>query len=96
MGGSGDVEVIVDGERNLFARYGLGVAGWAHLLNTSMFAGLFSLSSEGIKNRPTQTGNRWQTSGSFAIDGKGVVRWGGAAASAQDMPDFEDAVKALA
>lgn len=51
--------------------------------------------SEGIWNRPTESGTRWQTSGSWAVDGKGVVRWGGVAKSADDVPEFGEAVKAL-
>jgi len=50
---------------------------------------------EGIWNRPTESGSRWQISGSFAVDGEGVVRWGGAASRADDVPDFEKAVEAL-
>ena len=45
-------------------------------------------------NRPTESGSRWQTSGSFAVDRNGVVKWGGAAVRADWIPDFEDAVKA--
>ena len=47
-------------------------------------------------NRPTESGSRWQTSGSFAVDRNGVVRWGGAAERADWIPDFEEAVKTVA
>ena len=47
-------------------------------------------------NRPTESGSRWQTSGSFAVDRNWVVRWGGAAERADWIPDFEEAVKAVA
>ena len=46
-------------------------------------------------NRPTESGSRWQTSGSFAVDRNGVVRWGGPAGRADFIPDFEEAVKAV-
>lgn len=47
-------------------------------------------------NRPTESGSRWQKSGSFAVDKTGVVKWGGAAERADWIPDFEEAVKAVA
>lgn len=50
---------------------------------------------EGIKNRWTESGSRWQRSGNFAVDGEGVVRWGRAADDASDIPDFEQLVKAV-
>lgn len=51
--------------------------------------------SEGILNRPTESGSRWQTSGSWGVDGKGVVRWGGVARAADDIADFEEGVRVL-
>lgn len=50
---------------------------------------------EEIWNRPTESGSRWQISGSFAVDGDGRVGWGGRAKGADDVPDFGKAVKAL-
>lgn len=50
---------------------------------------------QGIWNRPTESGSRWQTSGSFAVNRNGVLRWGGAAERADWIPDFEEAVKAV-
>ena len=44
--------------------------------------------------RPTESGSRWQKSGSFAVDRNGVVIWGGAAERADWIPNFEEAVKA--
>ena len=32
---------------------------------------------------------------SFAADGKGIVRWGRPNGSMEDIPDFEEAVKAV-
>ena len=45
--------------------------------------------------RPTESGSRWQKSGSFVVDTNGMVRWGGAAERADWIPDFEEAVKAV-
>ena len=50
---------------------------------------------EKIMNRPTESGNRWQKSGSFAVDGEGVVRWSKVASAADEIPDFDEAFKAL-
>lgn len=40
-------------------------------------------------------GSRWQVSGAWAVDSAGVVRWGGKAKSADDVPDLERGVEAL-
>lgn len=48
---------------------------------------------EGIWNKPTESGNRWQTAGSFCVDGQGVVQWSQPAQSADDIPDFAEGLK---
>ena len=50
---------------------------------------------EGIWNRPTESGSRWQESGAFAVDGEGVIRWGGSAERADWIPVFEEGVRVL-
>ena len=50
---------------------------------------------EGIWNRPTESGSRWQTAGSFAIDGSGIVRWVQVAGRADDMAELHKGVKTL-
>ncbi|MCC5758133.1 hypothetical protein, partial [Klebsiella pneumoniae] len=30
---------------------------------------------EGVWNRPTESGSRWQTGGAFSVDKEGIVRW---------------------
>jgi hypothetical protein len=50
---------------------------------------------EGIKVRSTESGNRWQTAGNFAVDAQGVVRWGRKDERADDMPDFKEGLDAL-
>jgi hypothetical protein len=52
-------------------------------------------SQEKIWNRPTESGSRWQTSGAWAVDKEGVVKWGRVSKAADDVPDFEEAVKVL-
>lgn len=48
---------------------------------------------EEIWNRPTESGNRWQTSGSWVVNGEGTVKGGGVAESADDVMDFGEAIK---
>ena len=43
----------------------------------------------------TVMGNKWQTSGAWAVDGSGKVAWGRRADRADDVLDLEEAVKAL-
>jgi len=90
----GNLRTVVDAES--YAAFGLGPSSFAHVLSP---AGLYEVwrlgQQEGIWNRPTESGSRWQTSGFFAIDSEGIVRWGRAARRADDIPDFEDAVEAV-
>lgn len=94
---NGDVTVIVDAEREIFAQWGLGVSSVWHVLNPWSLLSVYRLGKEdGIYNRPTESGTRWQTSGSFAVDGNGKVTWSKPSASADEVPDFEDALRSLA
>ncbi|KAJ7210548.1 hypothetical protein GGX14DRAFT_626054 [Mycena pura] len=88
------IEVICDPDRNVFAQWGLGVSSLAHFLRPAgIWAGYRLGRDEGIWNRPVESGTRWQTSGSFAVDAAGTVRWGGAMRRADEIPDFEAAVE---
>lgn len=51
--------------------------------------------SEGIWNRTTESGTKWQTGGAFAVDRAGNVRWVSIAKTASDVPDLDAALKAL-
>jgi hypothetical protein len=96
VGGNWDVEVIVDWERELYAQWGLGVSNTWHVLNPLSLYNVIRLGKdEGIWNRPTESGSRWQTGGAFAVDSKGVVKWAKVAASADDVPDLDAALTAL-
>lgn len=95
-GGKGSTELLVDPDRELFALWGLSVSSLWHVLSPWSMYSVYRLGrDEGIWNRPTESGNRWQMAGSFAVDGEGVVRWGGPARQADDMPDFGEAVGAV-
>ncbi|KAG4218600.1 hypothetical protein PC116_g32920 [Phytophthora cactorum] len=50
---------------------------------------------ENIWNRPTESGNRWQNSGAFAIDQDGIVKYSRVAASSSELPDLEAALTSL-
>ncbi|EME47044.1 hypothetical protein DOTSEDRAFT_20860 [Dothistroma septosporum NZE10] len=90
-----NLHVIVDSEREIYAAYGLGASSWAHVLAPSALSSVFQLSKSGISNRPTESGSRWQTSGTYAIGADGRVKWGGPASRSDDMPDFEVVVREM-
>ncbi|KAH7034236.1 hypothetical protein B0J12DRAFT_713524 [Macrophomina phaseolina] len=87
-GGKGAVEVLVDPQRDLFAQWGLGVSSLWHVLSPWSMYSVYRLGKE-------EERSRWQTAGSWAVDKEGVIRWGGPAQQADDVPDFGQAVKEL-
>ncbi|KAF2772175.1 hypothetical protein EJ03DRAFT_341881 [Teratosphaeria nubilosa] len=94
--GPANLSMIVDPELELYAKWGLGPSSYAHVLNFSSLQEVWRLAKEeGISNRPTESGRRWQTSNFWTIDTDGIVRWGRSARSADDVPDLEEAVEAL-
>ncbi|KIW04224.1 uncharacterized protein PV09_04531 [Verruconis gallopava] len=93
---SNAVDVIVDPERKTYAAWGLGTSSFAHVLSPAGLYAVYKIGKErGIWNRPTESGSRWQTAGSWAVDGKGLVRWGSVARRADVVPDFGEAVEAV-
>jgi AhpC/TSA antioxidant enzyme len=96
IGGAGDVTIIVDESRALYALWGLGISNTWHLINPWTAWNQIQLGKdEQVWAKTVESGNRWQTSGSWGIDKKGVVRWGGQATSADDIPIFRDGCRAL-
>lgn len=96
IGGQWEVQVIVDADRELYAKYGLGASSAWHVLNPWSMYSVYKLGkAENIWNKPTESGNRWQTSGNFAVDKDGVMKWSKVAQTADDIPNFTDALKAL-
>ncbi|CZT50526.1 uncharacterized protein RSE6_11532 [Rhynchosporium secalis] len=96
VGGQGKVRVIVDDERELYGKWGLGVSSTWHVLNPwSLYAVWMLGKKENIWNKPTESGSRWQTSGSFAVGKDGLVKWAEVPKAADQVPDFGDAVRAL-
>ncbi|KAJ5317054.1 hypothetical protein PENANT_c030G04237 [Penicillium antarcticum] len=93
---SASVSVLVDAEREIYAKWGLGVVPWSHVLSPGGLLGVWKIGKEnGIWNRLTESGSRWQCSGHWAVDEEGVVRWGGPAARADEVIDIEAAIGAL-
>lgn len=94
--GAGQVQMLVDSERKLYAQWGLGVSSFWHVLNPwSLWSVYKTGKQEGIWNRPTESGNRWQTAGSFGVDQQGIVRWSRKAGTASEVVDFQQAVQAV-
>jgi hypothetical protein len=96
VGGAGDVVVVVDADRKIYGQYGLGVASFWHVLNPWSLGAVFTMAKEEkIKNRPTESGTRWQTSGVYAVDSSGVVRYSHPSATTDDLGDLEAAVQSV-
>ncbi|KAK3944609.1 hypothetical protein QBC46DRAFT_373830 [Diplogelasinospora grovesii] len=96
VGGEWDVQVIVDPDRDLYSAWGLGISSTWHALSPWAIYKTYQLGkTEGIWNRTTESGSRWQTGGAFAVDKSGIVRWVQVAHSADDIPNFDDAITAL-
>ncbi|KAJ5904498.1 hypothetical protein N7504_006881 [Penicillium tannophilum] len=96
VGGAGSVTVIVDANREIYAKWGLGVVSWGHVLSPSAMLAVFKMGKDkGIWNRPTESGSRWQSSGYFAVDGRGYVQWGGPAATVDQVVDTAEAIDVL-
>jgi hypothetical protein len=94
--GSNRVTVLVDPEREIYAKWGMGTSSWMHVLSPSSMMSAYRLGKDkGIWNRPTESGSRWQSGGNFAVDGEGVIKWGGVAGRADEVVDFADVVKTL-
>ena len=96
VGGAGQVQMLVDSERKLYAQWGLGVSSFWHVLNPwSLWSVYRTGKQDGIWNRPTESGSRWQTAGSFGVDWQGIVQWSRKAGTADEVVDFREAVQAV-
>lgn len=96
VGGEWETEVIVDEDRDLYAAWGLGLTSYWHAVGPMSIYNAVQLGkSEGIWNRTTESGSRWQMSGAFAVDRGGIVRWVNIARTASEIPDLDAALRAL-
>ncbi|KAJ5266843.1 hypothetical protein N7478_009651 [Penicillium angulare] len=93
---SESVTVIVDAERNIYAKWGLGTVSWGHLFSPGGLLAVYKMGKDqGVWNRPTESGSRWQSSGNWAVDGEGYVRWGGPATRVDEVVDIAEVMDAL-
>ncbi|TWU74762.1 hypothetical protein ED733_005892 [Metarhizium rileyi] len=96
VGGAWQTDMIVDNDRDLYARWGLGLSNTWHAFNPKTLYSVYRLGvDEGIWNRPTESGSRWQKSAAFAVDEAGTVRWRHISNTADDLPNFDTALEAL-
>ena len=91
-----NLRVMVDHAVEIYAAWGLGPSSYAHVLDPRSLYSVWKLGrDEGIWNRPTESGSRWQTAGTFSVDANGILRWGGPTQRADEIPDFEKAVQGI-
>lgn len=96
VGGEWDTDVIVDEERDIYSQWGLDISSTWHVFNPWSLYTVYKMGKEeNIWNKPTESGNRWQTSGAFAVGADGTVRWEHVCKTADDIPDLNAAVAAL-
>ncbi|KAK4146181.1 uncharacterized protein C8A04DRAFT_25998 [Dichotomopilus funicola] len=96
VGGEWDVLVLADPDRTLFHAWGLGLSSTWYALNPVALWNTWKLGTdEGIWNRSSNSGSRWQIGGAFAVDRDGLVTWAKPAQSADEVPDFKEALRAL-
>lgn len=94
LGGAGPVHLLIDESRQEYARWGLGLAPVMHLLHPRVPLAAVRLALRGIHNR-SASGNRWQMSGTFAIDRSGILRYRHVPRTAEEHPDLGAALAAL-
>jgi hypothetical protein len=94
VGGAGAVDILNDPSRLTYAAWGLGRTTLGHFAGMRSLAAAASLARQGIRNRHP-SGTRWQSAGTFALDGDRVVRWRHLPEHAGDLPDLEQALQAL-
>lgn len=73
IGGLGRLRLVVDPERQMHARWGLGESGLWHFAGPASLAGVVALWPRGIRNRDA-AGTRWQRAGLFLVK-QGRVSW---------------------
>ncbi|KAJ6785873.1 hypothetical protein PWT90_05448 [Aphanocladium album] len=96
VGGVWSTDVVVDEERNLYAQWGLGLGSTWHISGPKVLYSVYRLGTEeGIWNRTTESGTRWQVGGAFAVDEGGVVRYAHVSKSADDLADLQAAAQSV-
>ena len=94
VGGAGAVTVASDPARSSYAAWGLGRTSLGHFMGRRSLAAVTDLARQGIRNRHP-AGTRWQSAGTFALDGGAIVRWRSLPAHAGELPDLDEALRAI-
>lgn len=84
----------MDAEREVYGAWGLSTSSFWHVFGSLASASRLE-KEDGIKVRSTESGNRWQTAGNFAVDGQGTIRWSRKDKRADDLPDLKQGVDAV-
>ena len=95
VGGTDGVRVASDPSRSTYAQWGLGRTSLGHFLGRRSLAAVASAARRGIRNRHPH-GTRWQSAGTFALDGQAIVRWRLLPTHAGDLPQLDAALQTLA
>lgn len=97
IGGAWNVEIVVDQDREVYALWGLGMSSYAHLLNPRNGFNQIKLGkTEGVWGQQIGEGGcRWQTGGAYAVDERGLVKWGRPMNSVDEALNFDEACQAL-
>ncbi|KAF2745408.1 hypothetical protein M011DRAFT_469468 [Sporormia fimetaria CBS 119925] len=92
-----NMTVTIDQDRSLYALWGLGISNWGHVLNPrNGYNQILLGKNQGVwGGQVGEGGCRWQVGGAWAVDGSGVVKWGGAMGSVDEEIAFEEGVRAL-
>jgi hypothetical protein len=97
LGGAWNVDVVVDQARELYALWGMGVSNWGHLLHPrNGYNQILLGKKEGVWGQQVgEGGSRWQVGGAFAVDERGIIKWGKPMASVDEEVMLDEAVRAL-
>jgi hypothetical protein len=83
--------IIVDKELMLYSSWGLGATKLHHVVNFTTISKALKLGwNEGIWDRSTNSGSRWQTAGVFGVAADGSVQWVHIPKLASDLADLEE------
>ncbi len=93
VGGRGDVDLVIDEERSLYAAWGLGRSSLGHFMGLASLRAVGEQARRGVRNRHPH-GTRWQQAGTFGLDPEGTVCWRHLPEHAGDLPDLRAAVRA--
>lgn len=92
IGGPGRVRFVSDPARDAYAAWGLRRTSLAHFAGARSLREVARQRAAGVRNTPAH-GTRWQSAGTFGVDGAGVVRWRHVPVHAGDLPDLAAALR---